>query len=153
MKYIYLHSGEGAIVDDADYDRVNALKWHMHPQGYATAWLGLGQTGRVKVLMHRFVLGVANDTIVDHIDRNKLNNTQSNLQIVTQSQNLQKRAPKQGRRFRGVYASRKGWRVSIGRKFVYGFASEEEAAREYDRLAIKEYGKFAYTNFPRSEYE
>lgn len=154
MKYIYLHSGETVMVDDVDYARVNALKWHMHPQGYAVGWIGFGRTGRTKVLMHRFVLNVANDMVVDHIDRNKLNNTRANLQIVTQSQNLQKRAPKNGHRFRGVYTShRSGWRVGIGRTFVYGFATEEDAAREYDRRAIERYGRFAYTNFPREEYE
>jgi len=99
-----------AQVDEADYDRVAAHRWHMHPRGYAIAG-----SGNSKVLMHRLVLGLANPKgngrgsgvgrpQADHINHDKLDNRRQNLRVVTNQQNHQNRPHGHGTsKYRGVY--------------------------------------------------
>ena len=76
------------LVDDEDYDRVKNITWtlckaracHIY---YARGIFPCDQ----RILMHRFILGVPNGQIIDHIDRNGLNNQKSNLRLCTKSQN------------------------------------------------------------------
>ena len=101
--------------------------------------------------------------LVDHRDRDTLNNTRSNLRVCTRSQNQQNSVgkPSQRRsRFKGVSYSKnrkKSWRATIwvNGKQIHGgyFATEEEAARSYDRLAREHFGEFARPNLGVSEID
>ena len=86
-----LRDREGVIVDWAlinstDSHLVNISKWSLDAGGYAR---------NNKGLMHVLLLGKApTNQVIDHIDRNKLNNTRANLRCVSRklnSQNLDKR--------------------------------------------------------------
>ncbi|MGL5719901.1 MAG: HNH endonuclease signature motif containing protein [Alphaproteobacteria bacterium] len=91
MKKIYTAKGESIDVDDDLYESLNKFKWHIH-QGYACRSAKV-ENGSRKIRMHREVLGLgwgkqgSNAKVVDHIDRNKLNNTRENLRIVTKQEN------------------------------------------------------------------
>jgi hypothetical protein len=85
MRAIPLSKGYAATVDDCDYKRVSAYKWHAHPTNhsvYARACI----EGK-NVYMHRFLLQAPSKMEVDHIDHNGLNNTRENLRLATKSQN------------------------------------------------------------------
>jgi hypothetical protein len=92
--------------------------------------------------------------VVDHIDRNKLNNNLDNLRLATKRQNqFNKTRQKNGTSvYKGVwYDSVKGyWKASIrleGKRVYIGqFNTETEAAIAYDQMAIKEHGEFANLN-------
>ncbi len=62
--------------------------------------------------------------------------------------------PKHERGFRGIRRYGKRWAARLR---AYGhlgmFATPEEAARTYDRAALKAYGVSAKLNFPREDYE
>jgi hypothetical protein len=81
-----------AVVDDEDFERLNALKWYYF-NGYATSRKGF---------MHRLVMGFERgrrsfgfmDTQVDHINRDKLDNRKSNLRVCTASENAKNRTPR-----------------------------------------------------------
>jgi hypothetical protein len=47
-----------------------------------------------KVYLHRVILGCSDDMVVDHIDRDSLNNTRANLRVVSQKENTQNRPTK-----------------------------------------------------------
>jgi hypothetical protein len=89
--------------------------------------------------MHREVLGLAADDsrVVDHVNRDRLDNRRSNLRLLSAAENAQNQGPARGStsRFRGVHwcASRRKWvaRVKIdGRHRNLGrFDDELEAAR------------------------
>ncbi len=78
MKKIRLSNGRFALVDDKDFDRVNAFRWYFHPDGYAIS--------RNKS-MHRFILNAPKGMVVDHKNHDTLDNRRKNIWICTHSQN------------------------------------------------------------------
>lgn len=93
MKHMPLTKGQFAIVDNDMFDYLNQWKWYAleGPNTYY-AIRTINKTSSVNrssVLMHRFILdlGNKNNTEVDHIDGNGLNNQRDNLRVVTTRQN------------------------------------------------------------------
>lgn len=122
MREIPLTRGLVALVDDADYDALVVFSWHARPT--------------------------------------------TNLRPCTRRQNMQNRRRSrrpQSSPFRGVTWDKfnKKWRAQIrcggegarARQVYLGcYTSDRDAATAYDRAAIKAFGEFAATNFPREEY-
>lgn len=159
MKLIPLTQGKFAMVDDADYESVNAHKWFAmeHGREFCAARNILRPDGKRRVqYMHRFLMpGVAE---VDHKNGDALNNSrEKNLRPVTHQQNMRgfrRKAIGKTSRFRGVSwdRSRFKWKAEIEvdgkRKFLGRFDSEEDAARARDAAARKYFGDGAHLNFP-----
>jgi len=105
--------------------------------------------------MHRLIMNAPEGLVVDHIDRNGLNNRKCNLRLCTKAQNVQNSRPRRNRssKYKGVFWNKlnKKWSASIhkGDKRIYlgGFDDEIEAALAYDRKAAELFGEFAYLNF------
>jgi hypothetical protein len=109
---------------------------------------------------HTLILIAPPGLMVDHQDRDGLNNQRSNLRLATPSQNAANRAKNANPTsslYKGVYfVNRENWTghwqayVSVNRSRVNlgYFETEEEAARAYDSAARFHYGEFAYLNFP-----
>ena len=64
---------EWATIDKDDFDKVKEYRWYLSPVGYYTTRINKKETP-----LHRFLIGDG-DFIVDHIDRNPLNNKKDNL--------------------------------------------------------------------------
>jgi hypothetical protein len=157
MKEIQLTKGKVALVDDGDFERVNALKWQAF-KNYQTwyARRNEGSTPRRNVRMHQYILGVRGKTSqIDHRDGNGLNNQRSNLRIATAMQNQSNRGPQRNNTsgFKGVCKRYGKWRAQIkykGEKISLGtYPDPAEAARAYDRKARELFGEFAWQNFPQ----
>ena len=81
-----------ALVDDEDYDLLKSLGWFWNIRnGYAITRVIENGT-RKQHSMHRFLFRENNpDVIIDHIDRNRLNNTKANLRRLTPTENANNR--------------------------------------------------------------
>lgn len=103
---------------------------------------------------HRIVLGLsAGDTcLVDHINRNPLDNRRSNLRLCSISQNNMNRQATSRSGFKGVSPNGSGWAAHIKRdrkvRHLGTYRTKEEAARAYDAAAKSLFGEFAFLNFP-----
>ena len=76
-------AGKHARVSTEDYPLLMKYKWHLNKNGYAITKV----QGRHKA-MHRLVMGTISPyTFVDHIDRDRLNNTRDNLRELTPKEN------------------------------------------------------------------
>lgn len=120
---------------------------------------------RKTVSLHRFILGDPADMMVDHRDPdNTLDNRRCNLRVATYAQNARncRKLRRTYSRYKGVAIDRKVGmlcvRIRTGDRnkhcgyFPDTHEGEIEAARTYDRAAIRYHGEFARTNFPRSDY-
>ncbi len=177
MKKIPLRNKKGvvvdyALVDDDKYDMLMQYKWstikNQSGNIYARRAFRLG--GKVcGETMHRKIMNQKDPKVqIDHIDHNGLNNQCSNLRIATHSQNQMNKRGHGKSKYLGVcWATIKNkhinkfgeekiyisgaWKASIkygGKYYNLGyFKTEEEAARAYDEVAIRELGEWANPNF------
>lgn len=143
------NSSSVALVDDDDAPAVLKHRWRLTPKGYAVV---LGK--RTHLFMHRMITEAPNGVLVDHANRDTLDNRRGNLRLCTPAQNnWNRRAMGGSSRFKGVSLDSKSprWRARIQGKCVGMFSDEESAARAYDKEAAQRYGEFAVLNFPLSD--
>lgn len=85
---IPLSQGLYAIVSEEDWPKVKDYTWsatnHLHTY-YASTSVIDGNGKKCRIYMHRLILETPN--LVDHIDRNGLNNKKDNLREATKSEN------------------------------------------------------------------
>ena len=153
-----------AIVDPDDFERLNRFAWSAYRAEhtwYAARHKVLKHDGsnRGTVWMHREIANAPANLLVDHRNNKGLDDRKANLRIATKSQNACNCGKKSGRyssQFKGITKSDNRWYPRIwanGKRISLGsFKSEVDAARAYDRAAIKYHGEFARLNFPREDY-
>lgn len=119
------------------------------------------KNGRQKMfLMHRVIMRAQKGITVDHIDGDGLNNRRHNMRFATQSQQMMNRRrwhSKTSSQYKGVWWMKPypKWRqagrwvaeLKIGRKRLRHYAqTAKEAARLYNDMASKHFGKYARLN-------
>jgi hypothetical protein len=159
---IYLGEGEWTIVEPKDYYWLSNFNWTFEGGKKEKCYYAVRntktETGQTKTIrMHRDIMNAPSGLLVDHRNRNPLDNRRANLRLATHSQNMQNRekiGKKTTSRFKGVSFDKKKnlWRADIcyrGKIIFLGyFENEIDAARAYDAAAKKYHGEFARLNFP-----
>jgi hypothetical protein len=117
-----------AIIDKEDLYIVNDRHWHLTKSGYARS-----SDTYNKVFMHNLILGFCPSTklVVDHINRNPLDNRKHNLRIVSHQTNLQNRGKfktnRSGETGICLETARNKWRLQINGRFYGRYDTLEDA--------------------------
>jgi hypothetical protein len=161
MKTIELTHGKVAIVDDEDYATLVAHRWFAVRLNYDPRheiWAAFRRINRVRVYMHREILGLnRGDGMlhVMHVNGNRLDNRRGNL--VVPGRSIVSRCRRFGlgtSQFKGVKSAtpQEGWYAAIyidGKtRYLGRFATEVDAALAYDVAARKAFGRLSALNFP-----
>jgi len=118
------------------YKEVVKHKWHISHDGYAATTLNSKRTS-----LHVFIKGKRRNLVLDHIDRDKLNNEDNNLRFVTLYQNSINRESK------GYSWSKqsKKWKVVVTinkvKKYFGLYKTEKEAKKVADKVIEERYKK------------
>ena len=158
MKYIPLTQGKSTVVDDEDYDRLSKHKWYCAYYGgkrrlpYAVRTIYTN--GKRTIKMHREIMDAPESLVVDHINRDTLDNCKHNLRVCTSSENLYNstyKKPTERNPYKGVHLRRNGkFQATIyydGRLRTIGtFETALEAAKNRDEWTRKVQGVYGLVN-------
>lgn len=131
---------EKIILDDVDKYLLEEHTWCINGQGYP-----MTNIKDKKIEIHHFILPKKTGFVIDHINRNKLDNRRSNLRYATRSQNCMNRGMMKSNTsgYRGIswHKPSKKWQVRISynhKMIALGTYSDiEEAARVYKNKAVE----------------
>jgi len=160
---IDLGDGRVALVDEEDFEEIARHTWRPLWSGSAWYVARSAKTGGrwQNVFMHRVITHAPRGVQVDHRNGDGLDNRRENLRLASSQQNARNRKHRSDSRlpFKGItFDPRSRFRPWRARITVAGantasrsFATAEEAAREYDRMARERFGVFARLNFTAGE--
>lgn len=161
MKKIPLSQGKEALVDDEDYEWLMEWKWSYLEPGYATRYELKGESEKESRLlyMERIVWEyhqgpIGKGLVINFKNENGLDNRLRNLRLATHAQAIWTQKARTGytSEYKGVWWHKKNekWisRIRRGGKQLHlgYFENEKEAARAYNKAALKYFGEYAWLN-------
>jgi hypothetical protein len=160
---IYLGEGDWTLLDQDDFYKYGKFSWSLggfKKNFYAVCGIKNKDGDFELVRMHRLMMNPPPKRVVDHRNGDGLDNRRDNLRIATKAQNAfnNRKRKNATSKYLGVYFRKNTgkWVASIRyrrRKIRLGnFVNEIDAAKAYDRAAIKYRKEFARLNFPREDY-
>lgn len=146
----YTSKGEEFYFDLEDYDKIKDYCWWVNAQGYTVSHI----PNSTKIIrLHKIVKPCDENFVIDHIDRNTLNNVKSNLRICLQAENLINKSIKSDNTsgFTGVWFDKKSkkWcaeiKVNKRKIFIGRFINKIDAIIErfkYDVIANDKFSRY-----------
>ena len=144
-----------ALISVDKVQKVIEHKWYLGKNGYPFTYI---KGGRVQ--LHKYIWYLCNGSVpdkmiyIDHINRNKLDATNTNLRLSTPAENSYNKTstsktidPTTGKPLHHIKLTKKGYKVSISKNgltnSIDNIASLEEAKEIYNMMATEMFGEFA----------
>lgn len=148
MKILTLSCGEKVMLDDEDYEKIPKTGWYLvnaENRNSKTVYVQHDKYGR----LHRYIMNVQDpNIIINHIDRNGLNNQKINLRKTTCSINKRNQSTMKNNKFNFNGISYEKTPNSKGRLRVRWSINEYEDYNKYKRKAkIQKSKSFALSKF------
>ena len=135
------------IIDKEDYNKIKEICWVVDEHDGRVSGLHHGKLIR----LHRYILDIDSDDIIDHINHNPSDNRKCNLRIANKSQNAINRPKNKNNTtgYKGVTKLKNGKymaRIVVNYKGIYlgCFDTPEEAYTAYKQAEEKYFGEYAY---------
>lgn len=160
IKFIALTKGLNAIVDSVEYERACERNWIAQKNGrkFKVATTGIERVNGKQAWtpLANYILQIDRNIVVDHKNRNALDNRRRNLRIASDAENARNRSPRSNNTsgYVGVDWDIRAnkWRAQISHNykkiFIGYFDDLMEAVKARDEMAKKLHGEFAYLNLP-----
>jgi hypothetical protein len=147
-----LGNGKTVLYSPEDHDLISKCTLT-----YCLTYCVLTLENKRRVHMHRFLMGEPKGKIVDHINKNRLDNRRENLRITDRVGNSQNKTKKTGTssKYIGVhFLENNKWLANISvngkTKYIGRYKTEIEAAKARDAYIVQKYPESIYTlNFPK----
>ena len=148
------------LVSASDLASVLRFKWYLTKAGYPGTYGSIDNNIKYSrpVNLHQFLFpNTPHGYVVDHINRNRLDNRRDNLRICTPTENsYNKSKPSNSKqKYKGVTSVGKKnptYTASITKNGIThkitGIATEKDAAKIHDMMAEELFGVYAAKNFP-----
>lgn len=144
--------GQNIYADAEDLEKLSRYSWCISAKGYAVASIN----NHVKK-MHQYLIDIPDGMVVDHINRNKLDNRRTNLRICTAKENGRNISSKNKvHGIRKTPCGKYSVRITADRKerYIGTFSSYAEAVEARHEAEDKYHGEYGYHNSAmRSEEE
>lgn len=140
------------LVEERDLPKVLRHRWRAFKP--RNTWYAYTSVKRDALYMHDLVMSREKGTEIDHRNRDGLDNVRQNLRKATRSQNISNSGLRKNNTsgYKGVCFLRRErkWVAAIGFNsrtiFLGHFETALEAAKAYNRAAVKYHGEFAFLN-------
>lgn len=122
------HEEAGVFLVDADMiNQIQNIKWSVISSGYIAGY----QNGKM-LLLHRFITNCPVEMVVDHINRNRLDNRLSNLRVCTQKENMDNCQHPVGKTgVKGITKTKRGYFIAQKNGKYLGCSKDIETAKSY----------------------
>ena len=118
-----------ALISSEDVATAKKIFWRMTEHGYAR---GRNPLTRKDVLLHKYITKTTKDTIIDHINRNKLDCRRENMRIASnQINSLNRNAPRNSKTgYKGVSLDKRAYAKVDRKQICLGYYNTPELAYE-----------------------
>lgn len=143
MKTLNTTDGYQFIIDDEDFEEVSKYKWYFNRYVLTTS-------SKITKSLHRFIMKPKSNELIDHINRNTLDNRKCNLRICNYSENNRNRKSKNNVKGIRWLSNRNKWqaRITINKKqiFLGYFDKKIDAINAYNNAALLYHKQFSKLN-------
>ena len=130
---VFITSSDVPMLCDVDvWNKTKSHCWGLGSHGYAYSRIN----DKLRIF-HSLLTDIGENLVIDHINRNRLDNRLSNLRIVPQSVNVANRNYKNKTGIKYCYKNGKGYSFKKDKKYLGTVASREEAIEISKQLCLE----------------